>query len=168
MSVATTMTRFATVWKNYSLDSAGQHIEMVFDRIPRLLYPAHLPAVLVFPGAGTYNYDQYGENIVAETRSYRCVIAVSQATLGNMETGEIMVEPYFDSVRDYFVARPGLEDDNASEPQDIVCQARPTGDSGYFIFEYPAGLADGEGLGLFHAVDFTFEVKELASITYKD
>ncbi len=168
MSVATTMTRMATVWKNYSLDANGQHIETAFDRIPRLIYPANLPAVLIFPGPATYNYDDYGENIVTETRSYRCVIAASQVTLGNMETGEVRVEAFFDSVRDYFAARPGLEDDNASEPQDIVHKARIGNDSGYFIFEYPAGLADSEGLGLFHAVDFTFEVIELASITYKD
>lgn len=166
MSVTSTMTRLATVWQNFSVDDNGQHIETVFKRIPRVIFPAHLPCVLIFPRPATYDYDPYGENIIAETRIYRCVVCASQATLGNMETGETFVENFFDKVRDYFAARPGLEDDNAAEPQDVVCQSRPLGDGGYFIFEYPS--SSDAGTDFFHATDFQFEVKELVSIIYKD
>ena len=168
MSVTTTMTRFATVWQNYSDDANGQRIEKTFDRIPRQIFPAHLPCVVIFPGAATYDKDQYGEQMVKETRQYKCVVAVSVATFGNMETGETLVEPYFDTVRDYFAARPGLEDDNAVQPQDRVMMSDIQGDGGYFIFEYPSGNGEGSGLGIFHAVEFSFEIQELVKNTYKD
>lgn len=167
MSVSSVKTLFATVWQNFSADATnGLHLETVFNRTPRLIHPAHLPCVAIFEGPATYNYDQYGESIVSETRSYRCVVCVSLATLGNQETGEVGVEPFFGKVKAYFAARPGLEDDNASLPRTIVARARIAGDGGYVLFEYPSGsetLTD-----LYHAAEFNFDVLDLDPINYKD
>lgn len=168
MSVTTTIARFVQVWKNFSSDVNGRRVETAFVNIPRVVYPAQLPCVIIFPRAAQYNYDEYGENIVSETRQYECQLMISSALLGNEQTGEEAVEPYFSLVRDYFAARPGLEDDTASEPQDVVMECHITGDSGYVQAEYPTGQGTDVGMGKFHAIIFTFEVIEIASITFKD
>lgn len=171
MTVVITVARLATMWRNFATES-GLRIETAFDNIPRVIYPAQAPFVVIIPGEGRYNYDQYGEQVVSETRQYRCVLGVSIATLGNLETGQDVIEPYFSAVRDYFAARPGLEDDTATDVpgnrQTVVAKARILSDSGYFIFAYPSGLSDTEGEGLFHAVEFLYEVEEIAHIQYED
>lgn len=168
MSVLTTMTRFAIVWQNFSADANGQRIETAFKTIPRIVSPAQLPCVIIFPREATYNYDDYGENIVSETRKYEAQLMVSSALLGNEQTGEVIVEPYFSAVRDYFAARPGLEDDTETQPRTVVEECHITGDSGYVKAEYPTGSGSDVGMGIFHAIIFTFEVIEIASITFKD
>lgn len=161
--------RFATLWRNFSNDANGKHIEMAFDEIPRLLLPALLPAVITFPGNGIEDYD-YGETIIEETCSYRCVVFVSSVTLGNEQTGKAGVEPYITPAITYFAARPGLEDDTASAPQNIVGRSRVLNHEGYIISEYPIGSDDSGRpiLGLFHSTAFNFEVKTVNKITYKD
>lgn len=156
------------VWKNFGSDANGRRIQTAFPNIPRTVQPAQLPAVIIFPGAATYDYDEYGENIVSETRKYRSLLLVSSALLGNEQTGEENVEPYFSRVRDYFAARPGLEDDTENEPHTVVVECHIVGDSGYVKAEYPTGTGIEVGMGLFHAIEFNFEVEEVANITYKD
>lgn len=161
--------RFAVVWRNFSADAAGQHIEHAYDEIPRILSPAVLPCVITFPGQSTYNRDNYGE-AMEETRPYRCVLFIASATLGNLETGKAGVEPYITPALNYFAARPGLEDDTDTLPRNVVLDMEILNDEGYIISEYPIGI-DGNNqpvLGLFHGTAFNFEVKTVHQITYKD
>lgn len=161
--------RFAVMWRNFSADANGLRIETAFDEIPFTLQAAMLPAVITFPGGATYNYDQYGETIVGETRTYRAVLHV--ATMGNEETGKPGVEQYIQRVRNYFAARPGMEDDTQAQPRTVVAMCRLINDEGYIFAQYPIGGLDRNGqpmLGFFHAVAFNFEVETIYQITYKD
>lgn len=170
MSVLTTVARIALMWRNFATES-GLRIEKAHDRIPRIIQPAELPGVMIFPSPATYNYDQYGEQVVSETRQYRSMLCVSAASLGNIETGQDFVENYFTPVRDYFAARPGLEDDTAADTpgnrQTVVARARLISDGGYILFEWPSA-ASGGSPALFHAIEFIHEVEELAHIEYQD
>jgi hypothetical protein len=170
LTVSQVSARFATMWANFSNDDNGLRIENAFPAIPRILNAALLPAVIPFPGNGVYTRDRYGEAIIGETRSYRCVLYVSSATMGNIQTGQTDVEGYFTPVRNYFAARPGMEDDTESAPKTVVAKLDILNDEGYIMAEYPIGINDtGQfTLGLFHAIAFNFEVHTFDTVTYKD
>lgn len=156
MSVTTTTTRIAAMWRNV------EGITKAFTDIPRVLLPVELPAVVIFPGAATYDTDAEGDNDVLETRVYQMNLYVEKAAFGTENQAQIKVNPFFDRVRDYFLARPGLELDDATLPQDVVYTARITGDSGFQIFEYPPG---GDQ---YAAISFTLQVQEWAAVAYQD
>ena len=178
MSVETTSARIAQMWRNLSADTSYSniHIEKVFDSIPLVVLTAHLPAVIIFPGEATYDYEEFGEDMIAETRAYRSVLLLASAVAANYEeVGQLQLAPYFAAAKAYFAARPGLEDDSQADTpgnrQDVVYEAHITGDRGYVPFQWANGSdpnGPGGGLGLFHAVEFTHTTTEIDSITYQD
>lgn len=159
MSVVTTVTRLAL---NYAeIDG----INTVFEKIPRIISAAQCPAIIIEPGAATVNVYASGTGELIETRAYTVTLFVQPAAFGTETQGETATLVFFDRVRDYFVARHGLELDSVTG-EDVVYDAQFLGDSGYVYQDYYASQ-DGK-IGSFHAIRFNHRIQEFVSITYKD
>ena len=158
MSVTTTTARLAALWRN--IDG----VQKVFDKIPRVVQDAELPAVIILPGEATYDTDAPGDNDVLITRTYRMLLLVFNAGLGTEGKAQTAAEPFFDRVRDYFLARPGLELYGAADPQVVEYNARLLSDSGFIYQAYPGGTNSPE----YGAIEFRQQVQTWASVVYQD
>ena len=136
-------------------------VTTAFDNIPRALLDVELPAFVVFPGAATYNINVDGNDIVVETRTYRLILFVASAALGTESAAQLAVDPFFDRVRDHFMARPGLE---LATDDAIVRRARLLGDDGFQVRPYP--LQAGERIPLYAAIEWRLQVEEMAEIAH--
>lgn len=134
-----------------------------FANIPRVLQDVELPALVVYPGAATYEYGPQGSDTVQETRAYDLTLYIARTAFGTETQGQVAVAPFFDRIRAYFAARPGLELDGAAEPRVRVYNALLTNDSGLQVIEYPAESGD-----TYFAISARVEVTELHDITYQD
>lgn len=155
MSVATTRPRIIAMWKQVT------GVQKVYDNIPRVIQTAHLPAVIVFPGEMAFS--KIASDIGEDDRLYRSWLVLAEFGLGTEAQSEIDADPWFDRIRDYFTARPGLELDNVAVgdlPQDLVFNAEYEGDSGFTIRPY--GGKD------YAVIESRLRVNELASIAYQD
>lgn len=159
MSVQTTTQRLAAMY------NAINGITRAFENIPRAILPAELPAVVIEPGAATYDSDTFGDNDVLETREYRATLFIDVAQFGTEKQGQVKVAPWFDTIRNYFLARPGLELDGETPPQVVVYNATLLGDNGFQIISYPTG---GGIASEFAIIVFRHQVKEWASVAYQD
>ena len=159
MSVDTTTARMAAMWRLIP------GIQKAFDTIPRAIQDAECPCVVFFPGEATYDTDTYGDNDGMEERVYRPTVFIRPAFMGTDGQVQNEVEVFFDHIRDYLLARPGLELDGETEPGVVVYEARLMGDSGYQVIQYPSG---GDTVKDFAAIEFRHRVRELFSITYRD
>lgn len=124
---------------------------------PRAIQDAQLPVVLIETGAAQYDIVSYSEEMVAENRVYRLRLYVFKATLGTPGLSEETVRPYIDVIRDYFLARPGLELDTDVPPKGIVARAVLQSDTGVVVLQY------GEP---FVGVEFQLSVTEIKTIGY--
>lgn len=154
MSVQTTRARLAAM---YALVTG---ITKAFPDIPRVVQDAELPAVVIWPGEATYDTDSGGDNDVLETRTYQAFLLVQNLQLGTENQAQIAVDPFIDRIRDYFLARPGLELTGASPPQMVVDNATLLRDSGYIVQNY-GGVDYG-------AVIFYHQIIEWAAIVHVD
>lgn len=159
MSVDTTTTRMAAMWRNIP------GIQKAFDTIPRVILPAECPCVVFFPGEATYDTDTYGDNDGMEERIYRPTVFVRPAFMGVEGQVQNEVEPFFERIRDYLLARPGLELDGETQPGVVVYEARLMGDSGFQVISYPTA---SDQVADFGAIEFRQRVREWFTITYAD
>lgn len=158
MTVVTTTERLASM---YALIPG---IRQAFPTIPRIINPAQCPAVVIEPGPATYD-KSYGEGSVMEIRAYRATLFLELANFGTATQSQINIAPFFDAIRDYFLARPGLELDTAGLPQVAVYDATLLGDVGYVIRPYATGADKVED---FAALTFNHVVYEWARVSYQD
>jgi hypothetical protein len=160
MSESTTRKRIVNMWSNVT------GVRTWFYQIPRKLLDAQLPAVVVFPGAATYDTDIEGEQIVIDTRLYEMCLYIERASLDTEGQGEINADPFFDAVRDYFLARPGLElDSEGAHQSESQFDSALLGDSGLSVGPYPLSGQDSPN---YIQIRFRLQVKELAAVTYHD
>jgi hypothetical protein len=152
MSVNTTRPRIIAAWQQIT------GVQHVYAHIPRVIQPAELPGVIVFPGEASY--EDFASDMTMENRVYRCWLFLAEAKLGVEGQAEIDADPWFDRVRSHFVARPGLELDDTTPPQDIVFDSTYEGDSGFTIRPY--------GNKQYGIIEFRLRVNELADIAYQD
>jgi len=155
MSVVTTSARIA------AMAALIPGITTAFPSIPRVVQDAELPAVVIFPGEATYDVDTFGDNDVVETRLYRILFLIQKAAYGTEDQAQVAIEPFFNTIRDYFLARPGLELTGAMLPQTVVYNATMLGDSGYQIIGYPQGSD-------YAAIEYRLQVVEFAEVNYAD
>lgn len=142
-------------------------VRTAFTNIPRVLQDAQLPAFVIFPGPATFDTYEEGQDIVKETRLYRLTLYVQNAAFGTTGDLEINTDPFFTSVRDFFLARPGLELDTDPNPKiPSAFNAKLLGDGGYQIGPYP--LTGGAGTTDYIQIAWQLQVIELAQINYAD
>lgn len=136
-------------------------IRRAFEYIPRVIQIAELPAVVIFPGGVVDVNDD--DEMVIEVRDYIGMLLISPVGMGTETQGQILTEPLFDRVRDYFIQRHGLELDTPQEtPQIVVFNASFEGDDGFQILQYPLNGTPYAG------IQFRHRITEYADITYKD
>lgn len=140
-------------------------IVKAFTYVPRIINAADCPAVVIQTGQSQDDEITTGENDVMETRFYTATLYLDYARFGTESQSEDALDPFFDAVRDYFLARPGLELASASEPQIVVYKAFFRGDSGFNLVQYATG---GEAIGEFAATRFRHEVLEWHRVDYQD
>lgn len=135
-------------------------IKHVYENIPRVIQHVEMPALIVFPGEMDVNREYIGSDMIYDSRIYRCWLFIDEAQMGAEGQAEIAADVWFDRVRDHFTARPGLELNNATNPQTVVLDTDYEGDSGFTLREY--------GNKLYGVIEFRLRVNELASIAYQD
>lgn len=136
-----------------------------FKQIPRIIMPAQCPAIVIFPGEAQYDLTSLGEQSVLEHRTYDVVLFYADAAFGTATQQQIGIEPLFTTIRDYFLARPGLTVDGLDPPQSVVFNSRIQGDSGYQLIDYPSG---NDVVTSFAAIRFRMLVDETALVLYQD
>lgn len=157
MSVQTVTQRLAAMCRE--IDGVNK----VFDNIPRALQDADLPAFVIYPGRGVIaNVSITGENDLLEQRTYTLTLYLMQATLGSTYQAQIAIVPFFDRVRDYFMARPGLETGDNPPADNRVYDTQWLGDNGFDVLRYPLSGAP------YAAIEFSLRVDEWAVIAYQD
>lgn len=159
MTVSTTTQRLAAM---YALIPG---INKTFAYIPRILSPAQLPAVIIEPGEASYDMFMESPDTVMETRVYRGNFFFDLALFGTEQQTESGVLPLIDSIIDYFLQRPGLELDGATEPQVVVFDSTMLRDGGFVRIDYPAG---GDKVTTFGGFVFSHQVRELRRNAFKD
>lgn len=160
MSESTTRLRIANMWDG--ITGVVTH----YYQIPRVLQDAELPGVVIFPGAATYDTDSFGDQMVLDTRIYEMVLYLAKASFGTEGQLEVQADPFFDQVRDYFLARPGLElDAETTHQSETQYDSQLLGDSGLQVGPYP--LAGAESASYIQ-IRWRLQVKELAAVTYHD
>jgi hypothetical protein len=133
-----------------------------FGSIPRVVQDADLPAIVILPGRAVYDQTQTGENDVVEDRIYQVMLLVKLALQGTENQVMTEVLPFFQTVRDYFLARPGMEVDKANNPTgNVVYHSELLGDSGFQIIPYP----DPKFYG---GIVFDVRVQEWAAVSFAD
>lgn len=152
MSVSTTRPQFILAYRQIT------GVQHVFDHIPRTIQTAEMPGVIVFPGE--MDFTKEANDLGSDDRIYRCWLILAEAKLGIEGQTEIDADPWFSRVRDHFVARPGLELDNATLPQDVVFNSEFLGDGGFSIRPY--GSKD------YAVIEFRHRVNEYVAIAYQD
>ena len=144
--------------------SSVSGVVTAFTQIPRVLQDAQLPASVVFPGEATYDRQAMGEQMVLETRIYNLVLYVCNAAFDTQGMIEIKTDPFFVDVRDYFMARPGLELDRQGDDQsESAFLAVLLGDGGLQVGPYPIG-----GDKDYVQIRWRLQVQEVAAINYRD
>jgi hypothetical protein len=158
MSESTTRKRIVNVWHGVT------GVKKYFYQIPRVLQDAELPALVVFPGRAVYDAQWGGEQMVKETREFLMVLYLAKAGYGTEGQLEIQADPFFDQVRDFFLARPGLELDSEGAAQsESVYDSAITGDGGLQVGPYPLSGPDSPE---YVQIRWTLTVDEVAAITY--
>lgn len=143
-------------------------IQTAFTQIPRMVQDAQLPAMVIIPGPATYDYAVESAQILTETRVYQLVLLVQNAAFGTSGDDQLQADPFFNAVRDYFAARPGLELDTQAEPRiPAVLDAKLLGDGGLGIGPYPLG-GGGPDTPNYVQIRWQLQVRELAPIYYRD
>lgn len=143
-------------------------VRTAFTNIPRVLQDAELPASVVFNGPATYDKHTLGEQMVRETRTYQLMLFVQNAAFDTMGQSQIDCDPFFQAVRNYFLARPGLALESDPDPKiPAVEDAELLGDGGYSVGPYPLN-AGGTGATNYVQIRWQLQVREIAQIDYAD
>ncbi len=162
MPESTTRLRIANMWTGIT------GVVTPFQNIPRVLQDAQLPASVIWPGQATYDTDGLGDQEVLETRVYEMVLYMNEALFGTSGQMQSEADPFFDQVRDYFLARPGLElDAEGAVQSESAFNARLLGDGGLTVGPYPLN-ASGDGAKDYIQVRWRLEVQEIALINFRD
>lgn len=148
MSVVTVKTRLAEIQAKI----AG--VKRAYAQAPLSLPDSDLPAFVNFTGEATHESRIGGADVDAETRQYRMRLYIERSGQGIDGEAERLCEPFFDLVRDAFMARPGLEQ------LDNVQVARLLGDSGVSALTYAGEPYIG--------IEFRLYVMELVRVTYAE
>lgn len=148
MSVVTVKTRLATI------QAAITGVKRAYAQAPLSLPDSDLPCFVNFTGAATHESRVGGADVDAETRQYLMRLFIKKSGQGIDGEAERLCEPFFDLVRDTFMARPGLEQLNS------VQLARLLGDSGVNALVY----AGEQYIG----IEFRLQVMELLRVTYAE
>lgn len=136
-----------------------------FADIPRVIQDAELPCMVILPGAATYDKADTGDTNFVEDRTYQLFVLIQNGLLGTESQAQISLDPFFDTVRDYFMARPGLELDSAQPTDDnLVYDAQIVRDAGFELIPYPGGANTKQYIGIV----FDLQVKEWHGISYQD
>lgn len=139
-----------------------------FTNIPRVLQDAQLPASVVFNGAATYDKHKFGNDMVEETRIYQLMLFVQNAAYGTTGSLQIDCDPFFEAVRNYFLARPGLELDSDPNPKiPSAFDAELLGDGGFSVGPYPLNASESDATK-YVQIRWQLQVKEIAQIDYAD
>lgn len=157
MTVEFTIARIATLINN---DPGGVGGVQAFAQIPREIQDAGLPAIVILPGPAAYDTDSMGDEIVVEKRIYNLHFFYSRVDVGTEGEAQAALVPYFSRIRNFFVARPGLWDAEAVQPEDVQFDSRLIGDQGFEKIQY--------GANAFYGIRFQLEVTEIAAIEYAD
>lgn len=140
-----------------------------FYEIPRVLQDGQLPAVVVFPGAAIYDKsNQFGEEIMSDTRIYEMVLYLAKALFGTQGALQIDADPYFTNVRNAFAARPGLELPSEGANQSYCVfnsMLLGDGDEGLQSGPYPLSGADSPS---YVQIRWRLQVQELSPVNYRD
>ena len=127
-------------------------------KVPRVILDAQLPCLIVFPRVSTITRE--GNDTAREVREYGCVLFVEKALFGTAQQGYIEANPFYDRVRDFFLARPGLDLDGSA---DVVFDSEFLGDNGLMLDNFPPQSPD-----VYFAIEFRHRVIELIEINYED
>lgn len=161
MSESSTRLRISNMWDGI----AG--VVTHYYQIPRVLQDAELPGVVIFPGRSVYDSsNELGEQMVKDTRIYEMVLYLSKALYGVEGQIEIQADPFFDQVKLYFLARPGLElDAQGASQSESVYDSMLLGDGGLQVGPYPLS---GQGSPDYIQIRWQLQVEEVMEIDYAD
>lgn len=154
MSVNTTRARIT------ALQAIIPGITAAFTEPPRSLATAELPAFITRVGDATYDRSTLGEEILLERRVYRMQLFVAELGLMTEGEAEDLTVPFVDTVRDFFLARPGLQLDSTNDS--AVYSAILESDTGAVIgVNYP-----GDTTKRYAGIEFVLRVTEYHPINY--
>lgn len=161
MSESSTRARISNMWSG--ITGVVTHAY----QIPRVLQDANLPEVVIFPGRAVYDSsNDLGEQMVKETRIYEMVLYVSKAAFGTEGSLQLDADSFFDQVKQYFLARPGLEiNAPGAQQSESVYDSTLLGDSGLQVGPYPLA---GQGSPEYVQIRWQLQVEEVEAILYAD
>jgi hypothetical protein len=155
MTIAATRTRIAT------LQRLIPGIKRAYVQLPRgKIVEADLPLFINFVRDGENDYDPLGQDSLYISRNYFMWLLVMPVAQGEEGEGETICEPWIETVSNYFIARPSLED------LVRVQKATLLGDSGPKRMIWPGTPAAPQGV--YWGAEFRLNVVEIAPITYVD
>lgn len=164
MTVSFTMTRMAEILEQLKAVNGGpisaNLLRTVFPTIQRKLQDADLPALCIFPRNAVYDRSTFGSRIVSELRNYDIDYVFSRADAGAVGDSQSSIEPIITVIADFMLARPGLWDTTADQPEEVQFDSGLTGDTGYSDIKY-AGVT-------FVGCRYQGRVHELRQINYVD
>lgn len=135
-----------------------------YYQIPRVLQDAELPGVVVFPGAAEYDKESYSNTMEMETRIFAMVLYIEKAVYGTEGQTQLDADTYFDQVKPYFDARPGLELDSERNEQSFsVYNSYTVGDGGFQVGPYPL---QGQGSPDYVQIRWNLRVMNLSQVVY--
>lgn len=139
-----------------------------FTQIPRMVQDAQLPAMIVLPGPASFDNVIESVQMVLETRIYQLVLLVQNAAFGTSGDLELQCDPFFKSVRDFFFARPGLEElDTQGVPKiPSVLNAKLLGDNGLNIGAFP--FQGGSDTPEYVQIIWRLQVQEIVPVNFAD
>ena len=160
MTEALTRTRIAAMMGEIN------GVRTAFAQIPRGLQDAQLPAAVVFPGQATHDRNSMGEQLVLETRVYKIVLYIANASFDTSGQGEINADPFFDDVLAKFAGSPGLELKSEGVQQSYsVLQTELLTDGGLQVGAYPIA---GQGSPDYVQIQWDLQVQEIVQVNYSD
>lgn len=164
MTVAFTMERMAEILEQLMAANGGplssNQLRTVFPTIQRVLQDADLPALCIFPRNATYDRNTFGASIVSELRNYDIDYVFSRADAGAVGDSQSSIELTITDIADFLLARPGLWDTTADQPEEVQFDSGLTGDTGYSDIKY-AGVT-------YVGCRYQGRVHELRPINYVD
>lgn len=160
MSESSTRQRIANMWNGIN------GVQTHYYQIPLALNDAELPGVVIFPGAAMYDTDSLGDEMDLDTRIYEMVLYLIEAAFDTEGQPQLNADPFFDSVKSYFTARPGLElDTQGAHQSESAFNAKLLGDSGLVVGPYPLA---GQGSPDYVQIRWRLQVQEITQVQYKD
>lgn len=155
MSIVSVRARLAT------LQSSIPGINKAYEQLPKgVINSLDLPLFMTFVRDSNNDLSSYGSDTVRISRTYLMWLLVKPFAEGEDGEGEALVEPYIQTVLEFFLSRPTLGNLLGVSGSTIVS------DTGPKRMVWPG--TPSNPIGVYWGAEFRLDVTELIDIDYVD